>query len=100
MRLKQAGIPFTILERHESVGGTWFENRYPGLRVDVPSHSYSFSFIQDYRWSHLYSFQPDLLDYFRECRDRFGIGEHIRYGVTVMGADWNEAEARRAGTSP
>jgi len=94
LRLKQAGIPFTILERHESVGGTWFENRYPGLRVDVPSHSYSFSFIQDYRWSHLYSFQPDLLDYFRECRDRFGIGDHIRYGVTVTGADWNEAERR------
>jgi len=94
LRLKQAGIPFTILERHESVGGTWFENRYPGLRVDVPSHSYSFSFIQDYRWSHLYSFQPDLLDYFRECRDRFGIGEHIRYGVDVKGADWNEEQQR------
>jgi 4-hydroxyacetophenone monooxygenase len=94
LRLKQAGIPFTIFERRDSVGGTWYENRYPGLRVDVPSHSYSFSFIQDHRWSHLYSFQPDLLDYFRKCRDRFGIGDHIRYGVTVTGADWNEDEKR------
>ncbi|MDG2005600.1 MAG: NAD(P)/FAD-dependent oxidoreductase [Novosphingobium sp.] len=94
LRLKQAGIPFTILERNQGVGGTWFENRYPGLRVDVPSHSYSFSFIQDHRWSHLYSYQPDLLDYFEKCRDRFGISDHIRYGTEVKGADWNEAQQR------
>lgn len=93
-RLKQAGIPFVILEKNDSVGGTWFENQYLGLRVDVPSHSYSFSFIQDHRWSHLYSFQPDLLAYFRKCRDRFGIADHIRYGVTVTGADWDEGEKR------
>ncbi|MCX7864229.1 MAG: NAD(P)/FAD-dependent oxidoreductase [Novosphingobium sp.] len=94
LRLKQAGIPFTILERHNSVGGTWFENRYPGLRVDVPSHSYSFSFIQDHRWSHLYAYQPELLEYFRMCRDRFGIADRIRYGVTVRSAQWNEAQNR------
>jgi 4-hydroxyacetophenone monooxygenase len=92
LRLKQAGIPFTILEKNDSVGGTWYENHYPGLRVDVPSHAYSFSFIQDHRWRHLYSFQPDLLAYFRACLDRFGIAEHIRYGVEVTGADWNCAE--------
>jgi 4-hydroxyacetophenone monooxygenase len=91
LRLKQAGIPFVILEKNESVGGTWLENHYPGLRVDVPSHAYSFSFIQDHRWSHLYSFQPDLLAYFRKCADRFGIADHIRFGVEVTGAGWNEA---------
>ncbi|MEZ5735435.1 MAG: NAD(P)/FAD-dependent oxidoreductase [Novosphingobium sp.] len=94
LRLKQAGLPFVILEKNASVGGTWYENHYPGLRVDVPSHSYSFSFIQDHRWSHLYSYQPDLLSYFHKCRDRFGIGDHIRYGVEVTGADWNEAAQR------
>lgn len=92
LRLKQAGLPFVILEKNEGVGGTWFENRYPGLRVDVPSHAYSFSFIQDHDWSHLYSFQPDLLAYFRKCLDRFGIADHIRFGVEVTGADWNEAD--------
>jgi 4-hydroxyacetophenone monooxygenase len=94
LRLEQAGIPFVILEKNDSVGGTWYENHYPGLRVDVPSHAYSFSFIQDHRWSHLYSFQPDLLAYFRKCLDRFGIAAHIRYGVEVTGADWSEAEQR------
>lgn len=90
LRLKQAGIPFVILEKNPGVGGTWLENRYPGLRVDVPSHAYSFSFIQDYRWRHLYSFQPDLLAYFQACLERFGICEHIEFGVEVSGATWNE----------
>ena len=90
LRLKQAGLPFTILEKNDGVGGTWFENRYPGLRVDVPSYSYSFSFIQDHRWSHLYSFQKDLLAYFGKCLERFGIADHVRYGVEVIGADWKE----------
>lgn len=90
LRLRQAGVPFTILEKNDSVGGTWFENHYPGLRVDVPSHAYSFSFIQDHRWDHLYSFQPELIAYFRRCLDRFGIAGHIRYGVEVTGADWDE----------
>lgn len=91
LRLAQAGLPFTILEKNESVGGTWFENQYPGLRVDVPSHAYSFSFIQDHAWPNLYSKQDELLGYFRECVDRFGIADHIRYGVEVAGAQWNEA---------
>ena len=90
LRLKQAGLPFVILEKNAGVGGTWYENRYPGLRVDVPSHAYSFSFIQDHRWSHLYSYQTDLLAYFTKCLDAFGIADHIRFGVEVTAADWDE----------
>jgi 4-hydroxyacetophenone monooxygenase len=94
MRLKQAGLPFVILEKTDGVGGTWYRNRYPGLRVDVPSHAYSYSFIQDHKWSHLYSWQPDLLDYFRECFERFDIADHVRFNVEVTGADWDESNAR------
>src|SRR4051812_6992342 len=45
-RLQQAGVPFVVLEKNADVGGTWFENRYPGCRVDVPNHLYSCSFFQ------------------------------------------------------
>ena len=55
MRLKQAGLPFVIVEKRDGVGGTWYANQYPGLRVDVPSHAYSYSFLQDHKWPHLYS---------------------------------------------
>lgn len=90
LRLSQAGLPFTILEKNESVGGTWFENQYPGLRVDVPSHSYSFSFTQDHPWPNLFSKQDELLRYFRKCLNRFGIADRIRYGIEVAGAQWDE----------
>ena len=90
LRLRQADLPFTIIEKNESAGGTWFENQYPGLRVDVPSHSYSFSFTQDHPWPHLFSRQGELLRYFRSCVDRFGIADRIRYGIEVAGAQWDD----------
>ena len=43
-RLKEAGIAFTVIEKNGSIGGTWFENTYPGCRVDTPNHVYSYSF--------------------------------------------------------
>lgn len=90
MRLKQAGLPFVIVEKRDGVGGTWYANQYPGLRVDVPSHAYSYSFLQDHKWPHLYSWQTDLLAYFRKCFDRFGIADHVRFNTEVTGADWDE----------
>lgn len=43
-RFGQAGVPYVILEKNADVGGTWLENTYPGCRVDVPNHLYSYSF--------------------------------------------------------
>ena len=50
-RLQEAGIPFVVIEKNASVGGTWFENRYPGARVDVGNHLYSYSFEPAHHWS-------------------------------------------------
>jgi len=90
-RLKQAGIPFSIIEKNDSVGGTWYENQYPGLRVDVPSHAYSFSFLQNHRWPNLYSKQADLLSYFRKCAEQFGVLPDVRFRCEVAAAQWDEA---------
>lgn len=90
MRLKQAGLPFVIVEKRDGVGGTWYANQYPGLRVDVPSHAYSYSFLQDHKWPHLYSWQTDLLSYFRKCFERFDISDHLRFNTEVTGADWDD----------
>ena len=92
-RLKQAGIPFTIIEKNDSVGGTWYENQYPGLRVDVPSHAYSFSFRQSHRWPNLYSKQAELLAYFRKCAEDFGVLPHVRFRCEVSAAEWVESES-------
>ena len=57
IRLGQAGIPYTVVEKNDGVGGTWYENRYPGARVDVGNHFYSYSFAPDDHWSEFFA-QP------------------------------------------
>lgn len=89
-RLMQAGIPVTVFEKNADVGGTWFENTYPGCRVDVPNHLYSYSFAQTTRWPEFFSAQESLLDYFRWVADELGLREHIRLGAEVIAADFDE----------
>ena len=89
-RLDQAGVPFVILEKNDDVGGTWFENTYPGCRVDVPNHLYSYSFAQHYDWPQFYSSQDVLLDYFRACADEFGLRDRIRFGTEVLDVTFDQ----------
>jgi 4-hydroxyacetophenone monooxygenase len=86
-RLLDLGIPFTIVERADDVGGTWRDNVYPGAAVDTPNHAYSFSTGSRYRWSRNFSPQPELIDYLRRSADEFGIREHVRFATEVIGPD-------------
>ncbi len=90
-RLKAAKIPFRIIEKNDGVGGTWHENRYPGCRVDIGSHAYSFNSTQDYPWPNLYSMQPELKAYFEHCVDRFGLRGNVELNTKVIAARYDEA---------
>ncbi len=95
IRLKQVGIDdLLVLERAADVGGTWEANTYPGCTCDVPSHLYSLSFAPNPDWSSTYSPQPEIRDYLRDVADRFGVRRHLRTGVSVERAVWDE-EAQR-----
>src|SRR3954452_12605451 len=89
-RLQQAGIPYVVIEKNEDVGGTWFENVYPGCRVDNPNHNYSYAFAQRHDWPLHFSTQDVLQDYFRECADAFGVRDRIRFGTEVVPATWSD----------
>jgi len=93
IRLGQAGFPYVVLEKNDDVGGTWWENTYPGARVDVASHFYSYSFDDGGHWSEFFSRQPELRAYFAHVADSYGLRDHIRFGVEVTGATWNEDDA-------
>ncbi len=82
-----------ILERSDRVGGVWRENTYPGAACDVPSPLYSYSFSQPL-WSRRYSRQPEILRYLQDLVDRYGVGDHLRFGAEVATATWDPAEAR------
>ncbi len=89
-RLQQAGIDYVVVEKNADVGGTWLENRYPGCRVDVPNHLYSYSFAQRDDWPQHFSTQEVLLDYFRRCATDLGIRDHIRFETSVESAVFRE----------
>ncbi len=89
LRLKEAGIPFTVVEKNDSVGGTWYENQYPGCRVDIANHFYSYSF-EPYPWTEYFSRRDELLEYFRHFVKRHGLEPYIRYNTEVTSAKYDE----------
>jgi cation diffusion facilitator CzcD-associated flavoprotein CzcO len=93
--LQRQGIrDFVVLERADSVGGTWRANRYPGCGCDVPAPLYSFSFAQNPDWSRLYAPQEEIRAYLEDCTDRFGVRGHLRFGAEMTGAEWDEERER------
>ncbi len=93
IRLEQAGLPYVVIEKNDSVGGTWFENSYPGCRVDVANHFYSYSFEANHEWSEFFSQRDELRAYFERCADRHGVRPHIRFGTEVIAARWDDTAA-------
>jgi 4-hydroxyacetophenone monooxygenase len=90
-RLQEAGIPFVVIEKNNSVGGTWFENRYPGARVDVGNHLYSYSFEPAHHWSQFFSQQKELQEYFEGVVSHHQLQQHFRFSTEVTGAVFDEA---------
>jgi 4-hydroxyacetophenone monooxygenase len=94
IRLAQAGLPFTIVEKNAGPGGTWWENRYPGARVDIGSHFYCYSFEPADHWTEYFSQHPELRAYFERIMNKYGIGEHCRFDTTVESATFDDGTGR------
>jgi 4-hydroxyacetophenone monooxygenase len=93
IRLKEAGIPFTIVEKNAGVGGTWWQNTYPGARVDVGNHFYCYSFEPTDQWTHFFAEQPELQAYFQTVMDRYDIGRHVLWETEVTEACWDDSSS-------
>lgn len=92
IRLKRAGIDgFTILEQADTLGGTWRDNSYPGAACDVPSMLYCLSYDQKVDWTRKWSGQAEIREYMEASARRNGILPHVRFGVRVAGARFDEA---------
>ena len=89
VRLRGAGRDdFLILEKGDSLGGTWRDNTYPGCACDVQSHLYSFSFAPNPEWTRTFARQPEIRAYLERVADRFGLRDRIRFGAEVTAARW------------
>jgi cyclohexanone monooxygenase len=97
-RLRELGLTTRVFEAGDDVGGTWYWNRYPGARCDIPSMSYSYSFSpeleQDWEGSEKYPAQPEVLRYLNHVADRFDLRRGITFSTRVVSAHYDEAAAR------
>ncbi len=93
IRLQEAGFPYVVVEKNQGVGGTWWENRYPGARVDVGNHFYCYSFEPADHWTEFFAQQPELQAYFQGVMERHGVDQHVRWGTEVLGATWDDDAA-------
>ncbi len=93
IRLQEAGIQYTVVEKNAGVGGTWWENSYPGARVDVGNHFYCYSFEPSDHWTEFFAQQPELQAYFQQVMEKHAVQQHVRFSTEVLGATWDEAAA-------
>ncbi len=97
-RLRKMGLTACAIEAAESVGGTWYWNRYPGARCDVESLQYSFQFSdelqQEWEWTERYATQPEILTYAEHVADRFDLRRDIVFKTRVQSARYDEATSR------
>ncbi|MCB1684993.1 MAG: NAD(P)/FAD-dependent oxidoreductase, partial [Pseudomonadales bacterium] len=91
IRLQQAGISYEIVEKHPQVAGTWYQNTYPGCRVDSPNHIYSYSFRPN-DWPQFFSRQEVLRQYFDQCADDYGIKPRVRFNTEVKRCIYSDTD--------
>ena len=94
-KLRQTDATAVALESADDVGGTWYWNRYPGARCDIPTTDYTYSFDpeleKEWTWSEKYATQPEILSYLRHVADKHDLRRDIRFSTRVEHAAWDEA---------
>ncbi|HSV38861.1 MAG TPA: NAD(P)/FAD-dependent oxidoreductase [Nocardioidaceae bacterium] len=91
IQLKRLGFDdLLILERESDLGGTWHVNRYPGLAVDIPSSTYSYSFEPNPYWTRLFAPGAELKKYAVHVAKKYDLRQYMRFNTVVTGAVWDE----------
>jgi 4-hydroxyacetophenone monooxygenase len=94
LHLKRAGIPYTVIEKNAGVGGTWYENRYPGSRLDSPSRSYTHLFGVDFPYANPFSPWAENQRYFSWVADFFDLRKDMVFETEVKSLTWDEATSQ------
>jgi len=87
-------LDFQIYEKNPDIGGTWYENRYPGCACDNPSHTYVWSFDPNPTWSSTYASSTEIFEYFKRFQFRNNLGEKTKVSHQVVGAKWDDWDGK------
>lgn len=83
IKLQEANVRFKVLEKSSHLGGTWWDNQYPGCACDIMAHLYSYSFFPNPFWSNTYVSQPEILRYLEKVADHYQLWRHITFDTKV-----------------
>ncbi|KAI1619258.1 hypothetical protein EDD37DRAFT_217336 [Exophiala viscosa] len=87
-------IDLQVYEKNHDVGGTWLENRYPGVACDVPAHVYTFLFEPNPDWSKYYATGPEIWQYIKKTSKKYQLEDHIQFNTRVVESIWNEQKSQ------
>ncbi|KAF7531247.1 hypothetical protein G7054_g9044 [Neopestalotiopsis clavispora] len=87
-------MEFKIYEKNNDLGGTWYENRYPGCGCDIPSHAYAFPWAPNPDWPRFFSYAPDIWQYLNKVCDVFKLREKMIFNTKVVAAEWQESSGK------
>ena len=95
IRLRELGADVLVVDANDDLGGTWYQNRYPGCRFDSESYTYGYSFsrelLDEWSWSEHFAPQAETLRYLDHVAERFDLRRSIEFGARVVGAEFDEA---------
>ncbi|KUJ12617.1 FAD/NAD(P)-binding domain-containing protein [Mollisia scopiformis] len=92
--IKVPGIDLQIFEKNTEVGGTWFENVYPGVRCDIPANVYQSTFEPNTQWTEEYAQGAEILEYWKKVARKYNVYKYLRFGQNVLKASWDESKAQ------
>ncbi|KAL3476527.1 hypothetical protein BJX99DRAFT_258273 [Aspergillus californicus] len=87
-------VDFTIYEKNPEVGGTWYNNVYPGVGCDIPIHSYIFYFNPNPNWSQCYAKGPEIQQYVLDTTEKYGLREKVQLNTKLLSSVWNDDEGK------
>ena len=93
IKMQEAGInDITLFEKGEDIGGTWRDNRYPGLSCDVPAHLYTYSFAPNPDYSHRYARGPEIHAYFKRVAIEYGVYDKVKFNSQLDRSEYKNGQ--------
>ncbi|RFU28489.1 hypothetical protein B7463_g7837, partial [Scytalidium lignicola] len=98
-RMQNRNVDLVIYERNAALGGTWLENRYPGIiqkscKCDIPAHNYSYSFEPNPEWPNYYATSAQILDCMKKTAKKYDVERFIKYEHSIKHAQWDEGTGK------
>ena len=87
---KIQNLTLAVYEKNADVGGTWFENTYPGVACDLPAHTYNLSFEPKRDWSSFYANGNEIFEYWKGVAKKYGAYRFIKFHCKCIGAKWDD----------